>query len=183
MAQPQLSHFVKFVNNELQKLCAEQRTGTFLVVTSNSQLAQFGLKKGEIVALIFQNKHGLEALEVLESLRYQDVRANTSRFTDGHLPSSKVLVPPTDYILELLRGKPARSPSGADPKSVRMTDRAKAIVEEELVEFIGPMAVIVCEEVWNSVSSLDTALDALSRELPDSSQAARFRQNVLKRLA
>jgi len=33
-----------------------------------------------------------------------------------------------------------------------------------------------------SVSTLAQALDALSQELPDVKQAARFQQNVLKRL-
>jgi len=56
-------------------------------------------------------------------------------------------------------------------------------LQEELIEFIGPMAVLVCEEVWSTVKGLEAALDALSRELPDSNQAARFRQNVLKRLS
>jgi len=70
-----------------------------------------------------------------------------------------------------------------EPRSGRMTEQVKAVVEQELMEFIGPMAMIVCEEVWNAVNSLDTALDALSRELPDPGQIARFRQNVLKRLA
>lgn len=64
-----------------------------------------------------------------------------------------------------------------------MTEQTRVIVEQELVEFIGPMAAIVCDEVWNSVNGLDAVLEALSRELPDPSQAARFRQNVLRRLA
>ena len=63
-----------------------------------------------------------------------------------------------------------------------MTDQTKAIVEQELVEFIGPIAAIVCDEVWNSLGSLDAILDALSQELSDPNQAALFRQNVLKRL-
>ncbi|MCC9002192.1 MAG: hypothetical protein ABTR54_10635 [Candidatus Competibacter sp.] len=182
MAQPPLSQFVQFVSDELQALRVEKRTGTLFVISSDSHLAQFGLKSGEIVALVFQNKHGLEALEILESFRHQQVRANTFRFTNGHLPPSKLPLPPTDHILDLLLGKSPRSQSAGDPKSARMTDQTKAIVEQELVEFIGPIAAIVCDEVWNSLGSLDAILDALSQELSDSNQAALFRQNVLKRL-
>ncbi|MDG4550825.1 MAG: hypothetical protein P9F19_08520 [Candidatus Contendobacter sp.] len=74
-------------------------------------------------------------------------------------------------------------PTAADPVSGRvLSDQVKAALKQELAEFIGPMAAIVCEEAWASASSLAQVLDALSRELPDPKQAARFRQNILKRL-
>ena len=92
-------------------------------------------------------------------------------------------LPPTGQILELLEGKSESLPAGADPRSGRMTEQTKMIVEEELVELIGPIAAILCDEVWSSVGSLDAVLEALSRELPDPDQAARFRKNVLKRLS
>lgn len=182
MAQPQRSDFARFASDELHKLCRDHRTGTLYIVTTNSLLAQFGLSNGEITFLSVQNKQGLEALEALELLLKQDIRVGTSRFADGHLPASRLALPPTDHILEQLGGKPVRSPGGGDPRSVRMTEQTRVIVEQELVEFIGPMAAIVCDEVWSSVNGLDAVLEALSRELPDPDRAARFRQNVLKRL-
>ncbi|MDS4029172.1 MAG: hypothetical protein RKO66_03730 [Candidatus Contendobacter sp.] len=75
-------------------------------------------------------------------------------------------------------------PTATDPISGRMlTDPIKAVLQQELAEFIGPMAAVVCKETWASVSNLAQALDALSRELPNPKQATPFRQNVLKRLA
>ena len=77
-----------------------------------------------------------------------------------------------------------RLPVTGDPASRRtLTDKAKAVLEQELMEFIGPMAAIICEETWGSVSEMEAALEVLGRELPDPGQVARFRQNVLKRLA
>jgi hypothetical protein len=183
MAQPQRFNFAKFASDELSKLCRGQCTGTLYIVTTNSLLAQFGLSNGEITFLSVQNKQGLEALEALEALLKQDAWVGTSRFADGHLSTSRMALPPTDHILELLGGKPVRSPGGGDPRSVRMTEQTRMIVEQELVEFIGPMAAILCDEVWNSVNGLDAVLEALSRELPDANQAALFRKNVLKRLS
>ena len=95
---------------------------------------------------------------------------------------SRLALPPTHHILERLGGQSAHPPTATDPKSVRLTDQIRVVVEQELMEFVGPMAVILCEEVWDSVASLDMALDALSRELPDPGQMTRFRQNVLKRI-
>jgi len=184
MAQPQPQHadFAKFASEELYKLCRDRRTGTLYIVTTASLLAQFGLSDGEITSLSVQNKHGLEALEALEALLKQGASVGTSRFADGHLSNARLTLPSTDEILKQLGGKTLRSNAG-DPKSVRMTEQTKILVEEELVELIGPIAAILCDEVWSSVGSLDTALEALSRELPDADQAARFRQNVLKRLS
>lgn len=186
MVQSQLSPLIKFLDEELRTLCRDRRTGTLLVVSSNNQVFQFSLKEGEILALVFQNKHGAEALEVLDSLRHQDVRANASRFAEGHLLSSKAPTPATDYILELLRGGhrggSARSVQEPNPKSLRMTDRTRKILEEELVEFLGPMAVILCDEVWSTAKSLDEALSILSQELSGPDQADRFWRNVFDRL-
>ncbi len=180
MAQPQYSHFAVFVSDELQKLCLEKRTGTLSVITAHNWMAQFGLNEGKIVFLSVQNKQGLEGLEILEMLRRQEIKVSTSRFAEGRIAASRSTLPPTDHILGLIVGNSAPE---VDSNSARMTDQAKAIVEQELMEFIGPMAMIVCEEVWNAANSLDTALDALSQELSDPGQVARFRQNVLKRLA
>ncbi len=185
MAQPQISPFAKFLSDELLNLCREKRTGTFSVVTSTSVLAQFGLNDGEIVFLSVQNKQGMEGLEALEALVKPETKVSTARFVDGRLMTSRLALPPTHHILERLGGQSAHPPAAAaaaDPKSVRLTDQIRAVVEQELMEFVGPMAVILCEEVWDSVASLDRALDALSRELPDPGQTTRFRQNVLKRI-
>lgn len=183
MAQPQFLSFAAFVNGELQRLCLEKRTGTLSVVTANNWMAQFGLDEGKIVFLSAQNKQGLDGLEILALLENQGVKVSTSRFAEGRFTASRLPLPATDHILGLIAGNPVPPEPPSEPRSGRMTEQIKTIVEQELMEFIGPMAMIVCEEVWNAVNSLDTALDALSRELPDPGQIARFRQNVLKRLA
>jgi hypothetical protein len=183
MAQLQFSSFAAFVNDELQKLCLEKRTGTLSIVTANNWMAQFGLNEGKIVYLSAQNKQGLDGLEILALLENQGVKVSTSRFAEGRFAISRSPLPTTDHILGLITGNLTPMDTPDEPRTTRMTDQTKAIVEQELMEFIGPMAMIVCEEVWNAVNSLDTALDALSQELPDPSQVVRFRQNVLKRLA
>jgi hypothetical protein len=182
MVQPPLSPFAEFISDELQKLCREQRTGTFSVVTLTSILAQFGLNNGEIVSVSVQHKQGLEGLAALEMLGKQGAKVSTVRFRDGHVMAARLALPPTRSILEQLGGLVAHPLTAADPRSVRMTDQVRAVVEQELMEFIGPMAIILCEEVWNAVASLDTALDTLGQELPDPGQAARFRQKVLARI-
>ncbi|MBL8258216.1 MAG: hypothetical protein JNM60_00170 [Candidatus Competibacteraceae bacterium] len=184
MAQSPRSEFAKSAGDLLRELCREQRSGVFYIATTNSLLAQFGLSAGAITFLSFQNKQGLEALEAFDLALRQAVGIGSTRFASNvHVPSSKEAMPSTDYILEQLDGDSARAPERGDPKSVRINEATRLIVEQELVELIGPMGAILCDEVWGSPNSLDLILEALGRELPDPAQAARLRQNVLKRLS
>lgn len=181
MVQPQILYFAQFVKGELHKLCQEKRTGTLFIASVDNRLVQFGLDQGQIVFVSCQNKRGPEALLLLQE---QNFKVSVTRFVEGQSPVNRLELPPTDQILQQLEGGVGRLPAMGDPASRRtLSDKAKTVLEQELVEFIGPMAAIICEETWNSVGELEAALEVLSRELPDSGQVARFRQNVLKRLA
>jgi hypothetical protein len=181
MVQPQILYFAQFVKGELPKLCQEKRTGILFIASVDNRLTQFGLDQGQIVFVSCQNKQGPEALQFL---RGQNFKVSVARFVEGQRPTSRLELPPTDQILKQLEEGVGRLPAMGDPISRRtLSDEVKTVLEQELVEFIGPMAAIVCEETWNSVGELEAALEVLSRELPDPGQVARFRQNVLKRLA
>ena len=180
MVQPQILYFAQFVKGELHKLCQEKRTGTLFIASVDNRLVQFGLDQGQIVFVSCQNKRGPEALLLLQE---QNFKVSVTRFVEGQSPVNRLELPPTDQILRQLEGGLGRSSAtvGSGPRG--LSDKAKAVLEQELVEFIGPMAAIICEETWNSVGELEAALEVLSRELPDPGQVVRFRQNVLKRLA
>jgi hypothetical protein len=181
MVQPQILYFAQFVKGELHKLCQEKRTGTLFIASVDNRLVQFGLDQGQIVFVSWQNKRGPEALLLLQE---QNFKVSVTRFVEGQSPVNRLELPPTDQILQQLEGGVGRLPATGDPASRRtLSDKAKTVLEQELVEFIGPMAAIICEETWNSVGELEAALEVLSRELPDPGQVVRFRQNVLKRLA
>jgi hypothetical protein len=181
MVQPQILYFAQFVKGELHKLCQEKRTGTLFIASVDNRLVQFGLDQGQIVFVSCQNKRGPEALLLLQE---QNFKVSVTRFVEGQSPVNRLELPPTDQILQQLEGGVGRLPAMGDPASRRtLGDKAKTVLEQELVEFIGPMAAIICEETWNSVGELEAALEVLSRELPDPGQVARFRQNVLNRLA
>lgn len=181
MVQPQILYFAQFVKGELHKLCQEKRTGTLFIASVDNRLVQFGLDQGQIVFVSCQNKRGPEALLLLQE---QNFKVSVTRFVEGQSPVNRLELPPTDQILQQLEGGVGRLPAMGDPASRRtLSDKAKTVLEQELVEFIGPMAAIICEETWNSVGELEAALEVLSRELPDPGQVVRFRQNVLKRLA
>ncbi|MFO1371329.1 MAG: hypothetical protein U1F42_02705 [Candidatus Competibacteraceae bacterium] len=98
-------------------------------------------------------------------------------------------------LTDLRSGRPLVEPKSGrelvDPISVAgqksaqrmLTDQDKVVLKQELAEFIGPIAMIFCEDAWRSIHDLETALLTLSRELSDPNQVAHFRRNVLKRLS
>ncbi|MDS4041797.1 MAG: cache domain-containing protein [Candidatus Competibacter sp.] len=150
------------------------KTGFAILVDENNKVIAHG--KPEQVAQALQDLSGHPALRNPESAQapiiYEDAGKRIVAFTQK------------TSLGWTLHGGVGQLPVTGDPASRRtLTDRAKAVLEQELMEFIGPMAAIVCEETWGSVSEMEAALEVLGRELPDPGQVVRFRQNVLKRLA
>jgi len=179
MAQPTPPAFLPFVVDELRRLHRERRSGTLFATTMNSRLAQFGLDHGEVVFLSFQNSQGLEALEILQE---QQTEAGVSRFAEGRHRGPRLLLPPTEELLNLLQAGPGHPPPVTQPGAAALTHHVKVVVEQELTEIIGPIAGMLCRELWGSVESLDEALTVLGKELPDPAQAEDFRQKVIRRL-
>lgn len=70
----------------------------------------------------------------------------------------------------------------AAPISVKsLSPQAKAVIEEELVEFLGPIGTLLCEEELPQADTLDGALDKLAAQL-EPAQAKQFRDKVFRRL-
>lgn len=72
--------------------------------------------------------------------------------------------------------RPAAAPAGA------LSRETKALIEQELVEFLGPVASLLCEETLATAKSLDEALSALGSQM-DAQQATQFKRKVAERLA
>ena len=176
--------FLPFLVEELSRLHHNQSSGTLFATTINGRLAQFGLANGEIVFLSFQNVEGIEAVAVL---RDQKMEVGTARFAPGRHRGAVLSLPPTAELLKLLAAgagttatERASTPSGS---GAVLTAEAKAIIEEELTEIGGPIAGMLCEELWEAgVTNLGVALGELAKQLPDPSQAEALRHNVLRRL-
>ncbi|HEX9180974.1 MAG TPA: hypothetical protein VF859_11305 [Burkholderiales bacterium] len=180
MATDSPSGLTRVLAEELRRLCADRRSGTLYFATMNRRLVQVGLDQGEIVSLSYQNEHGADALAALAG---SDVEPGVSRFAEGAPRGSRMELPPTAEILSRIesRGAPARRPAAAQGTAA-LSPEIRNAVAEELTEVIGPIADLLCKEIWGTVTTLDAALGALCRELPDPAQAETFRRNVQRRL-
>jgi hypothetical protein len=181
---------------ELDALCAAQRTGTMFIATTDNQSARIGLREGAIVSVVFRTRRGLEAADHLRKI------------TGGRFSFSETIVdrvasddlPPTSALLALLAGEasplPPRAPrpapppaAPAPPAAVRAAlSQAQSTIEAELMEFVGPIASVLCREHIARAASAGppfdwpALVDAIAREIGDRAKEERFKQQVLTRL-
>ena len=178
---------------ELAALCRAQRTGTLFIATTDNQSARIGLREGEISSLAFRNQRGLEAI-----IQLRKIVAGRINFTDavmdrgprGDLPMTVDLLAMlgTDDFPPIVPTPPEPGPPPPASAADAQLTRAQAVIEAELTEYLGPMAVVICREHIARAAAagpphdVRQIVEALAREIGDRAKEERFRQRVLSRL-
>lgn len=187
---------------ELGALCAAKRTGTMFIATTDNHAARIGLRQGDIVTLVFRAQRGLEALDHIRK-----ITAGSFSFSDAVLDkAAHADLPYTADLLALLLGaeSPLPPPASARPLAAApraaaaaatppvehpQLVRAQAVIESELTEFVGPIAPLLCREHIARIAAAGPPWDwrelveAVAREIGDSTKEDRFKQQVLARLS
>jgi len=172
---------------EVRRLSAEGRTGTVFITTSDNHSVRFVLRGGTISAVGFGLQTGLAAVTSIAR-----ITGGRLSFSDGLLQhESQAELPPTAELLTLLGGAAGDTGDGGAAATGPMPtslNRSSAILEAELVEYLGPMARVVCNEhltraARSGATSLNDVIESLARELGDRDKAARFTERVRARLA
>jgi len=172
---------------EVRRLSAEGRTGTVFITTSDNHSVRFMLRGGTIGAVGFGLQTGLAAVTSIAR-----ITGGRLSFSDGLLQhESQAELPPTAELLTLLGGAAGDADDGGGAGTglvATSLNRSSAILEAELVEYLGPMARVVCNEhltraARSGATSLNDVIESLARELGDRDKAARFTERVRARLA
>lgn len=170
--------------SELKILCREGRTGTAYLVTDDNRMARIGMAAGKIDFLWFHSKRGADALIMMSQ-----IHAGRLRFEDGvKAPADTADLPSTAEILEFLLSPLAAASTAAAPvpgapqAQAAVSAAERAMIEELLTDYVGPMASIICDEQLNEGTDLETALKALAAEIQDSGQIKEFLDRVHTRL-
>ena len=172
----------------LQSLCGARRSGTMFIITAENHVAQVILRGGEIVGLSHRLLRGLDALPSMRTFaagRYRFIEEPVDRIDPG--------LPPTLDLLALLipeRSGPveARQSTLPTPDLRQALASARSLIEPELTEFLGPMADLICQEYLAHVTALDSPehftrlVEAIAKEIGDSTKEAHFKQRVLSSL-
>lgn len=200
MTTQELMPFWRIVE-QLRQFCAERLTGTVFIVSDDNRMAQVHLESGNIVMLLCRGRRGLEALTAMRTmlnarLRFDDSyvsateteNLNTSEVIDqlgislANAPAAAPRVP-THAALRVAPAAAAAAPQAATAAATAaaaapaMALSADAVgkLEKMLVQYIGPMAQIVCADHVEQAADLRSLALALSTEIPDKKQADAFR--------
>ena len=161
---------------EVQRLCAESRTGTLYIATARNEAGQIGLRDGVIVAVRFHLRSGLDAVRGL-----REVKAARFTFMAGvvEAPDLRQSVS-SSAILALLTNTANAMPPDASAALQR-------ILTSTLTEYLGPMAGIVVRDQLREAERLGRdpgeIVDALARHIDEPAGAAAFRQQATAALA
>ena len=165
---------------KIGSLCKQKATGTLFVATRENRSAQIMLDKGEIIFIFFSSKRGQEALDLMLT-----IREGRYRFQEGGVVSHRMQLPPTQAILKALGAVSGQVPAPAEKRistGSGLSAEQKSILETCLADCIGPMAAIICEDHFDSVGDLQTAIETLVAEIPSPGQVKKFKEMVAERL-
>lgn len=166
----------------VREFCTQRRTGTVFIVSDDNRMAQVHLESGNIVALLCRGRHGQEAVAGMRTMQ-----AGRLRFDDNYLTASDAERFDTNAVLDLLGGgvaagtraaeraapSPAPAPAPA-PAAGAIAPAQAAALEQILVQYVGPMAEILCADHVAQAANLPALIAVLADEIPDKAQASRF---------
>jgi hypothetical protein len=155
------------------------------IITAENHVAQFILRGGEVVGLSHRLLRGLDALPSMRTFT-----AGRYRFVEEPVDRTDPGLPPTLELLALLipeHAGPAESPQSTPPTpNIRQAlESVRSLIEPELTEFLGPMAELICQEhlarltALNSPEHFTRLVEAIAKEIGDSTKEAQFKQRVL----
>jgi hypothetical protein len=189
---------------ELGALCVAKRTGTMFIATTDNHSARIGLRQGDIVSLVFRTQRGVDALDHLRKItagRWSFSDAVVDKATHAELPRTADLLAlllgdesPLSPPVPPVSAPAAPASAGPPPPAVSATAEnpqlasARAAIEAELTEFVGPIAPLLCREHIARAAAAGPPwdwtrlVDAVAREIGDPVKEERFRLQALARL-
>jgi len=170
----------------LEQLRLERRTGTLFITTDSGHAVRFVLNKGDVSGCHYRDKIGDEALPLVRDIQ----AARYSFVVSASVPEDSRARPDPNALSALMPGEgfaPTPSAGAPDVFSGRLGPAVRQI-QHELAKFIGPAAVMVCndylEQAGEIIQSADIMrmIDTVAREVGDHSSAQQFRERVLTEL-
>lgn len=171
----------KLLAKAFEQICKEDHTGVFQIVTEKAEVLYLNIKDGKVVNLKYRtrkNKEALQGFGIIEKGKYTFYeRKEVQEFpTVNEVPTNK-------EVLQYLLGQSTDSSSDSKKVSIKksLTDSVMIDLKKILANHIGPVAHIVCEEVFTKTTDVNTAINMLAKEIPAADPARAFKEEA-KRL-
>jgi len=169
-------------------LCADGRTGSLFIISDTNCYARVVIAAGNIIYLEYRLKKGAEAIPL-----FLEIAHGTLDFKDGKVISHKASPLPSTPDLLMQLGGSASSADSTPPAAAAVqkpsASEAFKVIEDQLVDVLGPMASLVWEEHLERTEGpkadidLEQLVNSLATEIDDPDKAAQFRSHVRDMLA
>lgn len=188
-----------FSNIQLQeilaRLIAEKRSGTFVINSACNHVITIAIDNGRIVALFYGPKRGRPAIPLISR-----ITGGSYRFEDSTFSLNAQDLPSTAGIMIALQGGPGldvedfSSPKVGHTQAGQISSaHAQQIyqgLEEILVQYLGPIASMVLEDVCQASErsskgpeEFGKLITCLLDEIEDEEKALRFKREANQLLA
>ena len=171
------------LGNTINRLALERRTGKLHIVTTKNHTASLGFVQGEVVSAHYRISQGEKALAAL-----RDVTEATYKFNaEAEVRRNTPPLPPTREVLRTLGleqvalAQASAVEMAAETAAPHISAKSQSALRELATEYLGPMASIVCDDVFSRAESVDKAIRHLSLEIIDPANAATFLAEAKRR--
>jgi hypothetical protein len=176
--------------NEIKQCWKNKSTGALFIKLSNKRLLQLFFVSGELLSAKCRGNVGMQAIKDAAF-----VEPISSQFYLGVASQSNNNFPPTAHVIHMLNANsferapikkaaaPAAVPAPASSAEVSVISEAdQVVINDVLVDCIGPIADIIFSEELQSVSSVESLIESLSAHIDDVESQVKFRREVVSKL-
>lgn len=191
---------------QIAALCGQRQTGTVMLVSDDNRMGKIHLRAGEIVFVMCRGRRGRDALGLMRTMQAARLSfvAGAVDAADAVEWASKTVL---DYLNGLMADLPASGAAGATlqskladapatatpvapaPAATQQTTTAadvtpatRAMIENVMLSYIGPMAQIVCADHFAGATDTRALIQALATEIPGAANQAKFQAEIAKLL-
>ncbi len=169
-------------------LCGAGSTGSLFAISEINSLAKVVIVAGNIIYIEYRLKKGAEAIPL-----FLEIESGSYDFKAGKVISHKATpIPRTAELLAQLSGDanvPVTPPPVAAPTAgAHAGPEVFKVIEEQLIEILGPMGSFVWEEHLeraggaNGNADVIKLIDDVASEIDDPKKAAQFRSHLFSTL-
>src|SRR5579859_360819 len=165
---------LRLVLRDLVALTRKRATGVFCIVTEDSRFASIKLREGQVLEVMYRSQFNERAIEQLAQ-----VRAARATFQVGAVGTLRHGVPGEAAVAWLLGGfenqvNVALSPPSPAAINGSIDSVQKRVIEEIATSYLGPIANVVCDEVFEGRHDLDGIIREIGANIGDAEETARF---------